>query len=70
MVHDFYINVGNKLRKKRLKKGFTQTQLAEKIGYESPTAISLWEDATNRIPLAALVDIAKVLEVRIGYFLK
>lgn len=34
----------------RLSKGMTQAQYAKAMGFESPTAVSLWEAGKRRVP--------------------
>lgn len=44
----------------RLKSGFSQDYIAEKLGYKSYTTIQKWESGTTEPPLVALSSLAKL----------
>ena len=52
----------NKIQEMRLKKGFTATQLAAKVGI-TKTSLSLFETGKRKPGKLSLYKIAKVLEV-------
>ena len=61
------IHVGGKLRARRLKKGLTQTALAEKLGL-SFQQIQKYETGANRISASKMWDLGLILDVRPEYF--
>ena len=59
-----YYRIGQQIRKYRKAHGFSQEELAEKIGI-SVTHMSHIETGNTKLSLPVLVDIAHILEVRI-----
>ena len=59
--------IGARLKHLRIKAGYTQAQLAEKVGCETST-IAHCEIGKNRISLTLLGNIANVLKVEIYKF--
>ena len=59
--------IGARLKHLRIKAGYTQAQLAEKVGCETST-IAHCEIGKNRISLTLLDNIANVLKVEIYKF--
>jgi len=57
-----YYEIGQKIRKYRREKGFSQEQLAEAVNI-SVTHMSHIETANTKLSLPVLVDIAKTLQV-------
>ena len=57
------------LKLARLNKGFTQLELAQKLGVVRET-ISLWESGTNRINSEMLVRISEILECSVDFLCK
>lgn len=57
--------LGKFLRNERLKAGFTQGEIADKLGYSSPQFISNIERGLSVIPLKTLAVL--VSEYRIGH---
>lgn len=57
-----YYKIGQQIRKYRKAHGFSQEQLAEKIGI-SVTHMSHIETGNTKLSLSVFVDIAKALEV-------
>lgn len=49
------------IREKRLKKGLTQAELAAKMGYSTPSAVTMWENGERRVPSDKLPELAKAL---------
>lgn len=58
-----YYMIGQRIRKVRKAHGFSQDELASKVGI-STTHMSHIETGNTKLSLAVLVDIATVLEVR------
>ena len=63
-IRSSYIDahVGKRVRERRVAFGMSQEKLANALG------VSLYETGTNRVAAGRLWDIAKALEVDIGYF--
>jgi transcriptional regulator with XRE-family HTH domain len=59
------MNFGQKLRQLRMKKGLTQQQLAEKLGYVTNSYISDVESGHFIPPRDKLKKIARALDVRL-----
>lgn len=47
----------------RIKKGMTQLELSEKLGYETPQFISIMERGLAKIPLNVIGQLVVILEV-------
>lgn len=58
-----YCRIGEKIRKYRKAKGFSQEELAEKVGI-SVTHMSHIETGNTKLSLPVFVDLASVLEVQ------
>ena len=56
--------LGNYLRHKREEKGFTQAQVAQKLGYGSPQFISNIERGISRVPVKSLKYFIALYELR------
>jgi transcriptional regulator with XRE-family HTH domain len=71
-TRDFYIKVGQNIKKIRSEKNISQLKLAYALGYKSVSPISCAEIYYNKIHfnLEQLAKIAYVLEVDICEFLK
>ncbi len=65
--HPIDIHVGGRLRLRRLAVGLSQERLAKSIGITFQQ-IQKYERGTNRIVASRLHDLARVLNVPIGYF--
>ncbi len=61
MTEIFYEEVGKRIRLAREAALMTQKELADAVGYESNTAISLIESGKRRVQLSELEAIAKQL---------
>jgi transcriptional regulator with XRE-family HTH domain len=61
------IHVGGRLRMRRLAVGLSQERLAKSIGITFQQ-IQKYERGTNRIVASRLHDLARVLDVPVGYF--
>jgi transcriptional regulator with XRE-family HTH domain len=55
------------IRRLRKKRGFSQAQLAEKIG-KSRSTVAMWELGTNGVTVSVLYALAKALDVPITSF--
>lgn len=62
-------NFGSRLKKAREKKGFSQTELANLLGYKSYKSVSEWEVGKQQPPIKLLVKIAETLGVSTDYLL-
>ena len=60
-------HVGKRLRERRVALGMSQEKLADALGI-SFQQIQKYEAGTNRVAASRLWDIAKALEVDVGYF--
>ena len=65
--HPIDVHVGARLRLRRLAVGLSQERLAKSIGITFQQ-IQKYERGTNRIVASRLHDLARVLDVPIGYF--
>ncbi|MDW8123832.1 MAG: helix-turn-helix transcriptional regulator [Geminicoccaceae bacterium] len=61
--------IGERIRLRRLELGLTQEQLAAALGV-SYQQIQKYENGANRISAAQLAELARRLEVPIGWFLE
>ena len=59
-------DIGEKIRNLRKKKGISQQELAEEVGYTSKVAISRIENGQINIPMDKMARIAKCLDVRVS----
>lgn len=59
------MNAGEKLKKLRLSKGLKQTQLAERLGLESASVVSKWENGRYEVPYEKMAPLSKALGVSI-----
>jgi transcriptional regulator with XRE-family HTH domain len=65
MSEDILIKFGNKIRKERLKRGYSQEDFAELVGVHR-TYIGMIERAEKNITLRSIEKIAKALNVSIS----
>ena len=61
------INLGPRLKKQRIDKGFSQAKLSKSIGI-SPSYLNLIENGKRKIPVALLIKAADELELSIKDF--
>lgn len=59
--------VGQRIKSAREKAGLTQSELATKLGYTSPTAVSLIEADERRVKVETLEKIADILHQDVTY---
>ena len=64
-----YKFIGAKIREAREALSMSQKSLAEALGYESATAISLIESGERRVRIEDLEKLAEVLKKSLEYFL-
>lgn len=69
MDKDILIKFGNKVRKERIKRGFSQESFAEKVGVHR-TYIGMVERAEKNITLININKIAKALGMKLGELLE
>lgn len=61
--------IGARIKEARERSGMSQIELAEKIGFNSATAVSLMESGDRKTPAEVLDKIADVLHRDINFFL-
>lgn len=66
---DRYELVGKKIKQAREEEQMSQRELAEALGYESATAISLIEAGKRSVEVEVLTRISKILKRDIKFFL-
>ncbi|MDE1970087.1 MAG: helix-turn-helix transcriptional regulator [Patescibacteria group bacterium] len=66
---DINKGIGKRLREAREKAGLSQAQLAQELGYESATAVSLIEAGERKFKAEDFQRAAEVLHQTVGYFL-
>lgn len=64
-----YTEIGAKIKEAREEMELSQSELAEAVGFKSPTAISLIEAGTRKVAIEDLETIAEVLQRPIEFFL-
>lgn len=63
------MTVGEKIKEARLKKGYTQAELAELLGYKSRSSINKIEVEGRDIPRSSIIKFAKALDVSPSYLM-
>lgn len=66
---DKYKIIGSKIREIRQKKGLSQKALADAVGFDSATSISLIESGERKISVVDLEKTAEFLNEELNYFL-
>lgn len=64
-----YKLIGARVKEARQKKGLSQKDLAEAVGFDSATSISLIESGERKISIVDLEKAAHTLNEELGYFL-
>ncbi|MFA5792212.1 MAG: helix-turn-helix transcriptional regulator [Candidatus Paceibacterota bacterium] len=64
-----YKFIGAKIREARNKKGLSQKDLAEAVGFDSGTSISLIESGERKMSIVDLEKMAEILNEELKYFL-
>jgi len=60
-------SVGQRIRIAREKEGLTQSELAKKLEYNSPTAVSLIESGERKVKVETLEKIAQILHQDVNF---
>lgn len=63
------MEIGEKIKKRRTELGWSQRQLASKMGYNNNSTITRIEAGTVDIPQSRIVQFAEVLGVSIAYLM-
>lgn len=63
MKNDIKNTIGNRIKEARERAGLLQSDLAKKVGFASPTAISLIENGERKVNAEVLGKIADALHV-------
>lgn len=63
------MTVGQRIKEARIKKGLSQTELAQLLGYKSRSSINKIESDGRDIPRSAIVRFAEVLDVTPAYLM-
>lgn len=66
---DLKVTVGDRIKEARLKKGYSQTELAKLLGYESRSSINKIEKEGRDIPRSSILKFADVLDVTPSYLM-
>lgn len=69
MKNDTKNTIGNRIKEARERAGLLQSDLAKKVGFASPTAISLIENEERKVNAEMLGKIADVLHVDVNTLL-
>lgn len=63
------MNIGEKIRHRRIELGWSQQQLADKMGYTSKSTIARIEKGSNDVAQRNIAKFADVLNVSIAYLM-
>lgn len=63
------MNIGERIKERRLELGMTQEELADKVGFKTRASVSRLEGGDRNIPLSKLRKLAEVLETTVGYLM-
>lgn len=63
------MNIGERVKERRLELGMTQEELADKVGFKTRASVSRLECGDRNIPLSKLRKLAEVLETTVGYLM-
>ena len=63
------MNIGERIRLKRNEKGWSQRDLAEKMGYSNHSTVGKIETGKVDLPQSKVVQFAEVLGVSVGYLM-
>ena len=64
-----YQFIGKKIREARETAGLSQRELADKLGFESSTAVSYMESGERKVSVVDLEKISKLLDKDIRFFI-
>lgn len=62
------MTIGQRVRKLRIEKGMTQTELAEKLGYKSKSSVAHIENGRD-IPRSMVVKLSDILDTTPSYLM-
>lgn len=65
----FLMNIGDRIRCKRKEKGWSQRDLAEKMGYSNHSTVGKIETGKVDLPQSKVVQFAEVLGVSVAYLM-
>ena len=65
----FLMNIGDRIRFKRKEKGWSQRDLAEKMGYSNHSTVGKIETGKVDLPQSKVVQFAEVLGVSVAYLM-
>lgn len=63
------MNIGNRIKNRRIELGMTQQELAVKMGFKTRSHISLLEQGDRNIPISKIEKLANALEVSPEYLM-
>ena len=63
------MTIGERIKAARIKKGYTQTELADLLGYKSRSSINKIEKEGRDIPRSSIVKFAQILDVTPAYLM-
>ena len=63
------MSIGNNIKRKREELGYTQEELAQKMGYKSKSTINKIELGKNDVPQRKIMQFAKVLNTTVEYLM-
>ena len=69
ITEDRYKKIGGKIKEAREAMGVSQADLANSIGFSSPTAVALIESGDRKVSIERLEQIAVALQKDINFFL-
>ena len=61
--------IGDKIKERRLELGYSQEELAKKLGYTSRSTINKIENGTNDIVQSKVVEFATALDTTVAYLM-
>jgi transcriptional regulator with XRE-family HTH domain len=63
------INIGQKIKECRIKADYSQTNLAQLLKYETPTAVSLIESGERSLKIHDLIILCQLFNKDYSYFI-
>ena len=63
------MNIGDRIKSRRIQIGLSQTELADKLGFKSKASISRIELGIQSLPQSKILDMARALETSPDYLL-
>ena len=62
------MTIGDRVRARRIEKGMTQSELAQRLGYKSKSSVAHIENGRD-IPRAMIVELSEILDTTPGYLM-